>query len=209
MQFVLTHIPHILPALVGVVFMGRFGLYAMRLPPSHLSDEELEVWHAEQAKRRKPPTEVVRRVARLGTAALPLLLVAFGTGLAIYTVDLSGHRPSEAMRMIHAGSALVGLALVAVKLAALPEGRLRQGLRPARMHAEGSSLAMAVSGGLLVVSGLALLVSPSSSSGTATVHLIVSVIWMLLFQWHLYRYLSRAVRSALREPAPTVVEHTA
>ena len=36
-QFVLLHIPHFLPAVVGLGFLARFGVYAMRLPPAHLA----------------------------------------------------------------------------------------------------------------------------------------------------------------------------
>jgi hypothetical protein len=52
MGFVLTHLPHIIAPLLGVGFLARFGLYMRRLPPAHLSDEELAEWHAQrQAKK--------------------------------------------------------------------------------------------------------------------------------------------------------------
>jgi hypothetical protein len=48
--FVLTHLPHIIPAILGLAFLARFGLYVKRLPPAHLNDEELAEWHARRAR---------------------------------------------------------------------------------------------------------------------------------------------------------------
>jgi hypothetical protein len=53
MQAVIAHLPHIIPAIAGVAFMGRFALYAIRLPPAGLSDEELAEWQAARAARRR------------------------------------------------------------------------------------------------------------------------------------------------------------
>jgi len=48
---ILTHLPHIIPAILGVAFLGRFALYIKRLPPAHLNDEELAEWHRERAHK--------------------------------------------------------------------------------------------------------------------------------------------------------------
>jgi len=51
-RFFLTHLPHIIAPLLGLAFLARFALYVRKLPPAHLSDEELAQWHAErQAKK--------------------------------------------------------------------------------------------------------------------------------------------------------------
>jgi hypothetical protein len=50
-EFFLTHLPHIVAPLLGMAFLGRFAVYVKRLPPSHLSDEELAEWHARRAKK--------------------------------------------------------------------------------------------------------------------------------------------------------------
>jgi hypothetical protein len=51
-DFVLTHLPHIIAPLLGLAFLARFAFYVRRLPPAHLSDEELAEWHAQrQAKK--------------------------------------------------------------------------------------------------------------------------------------------------------------
>ena len=52
MRLILTHLPHILAPLLGLAFLARFALYVRRLPPAHLSDEELAEWHAQRAKGR-------------------------------------------------------------------------------------------------------------------------------------------------------------
>jgi hypothetical protein len=51
MNFFLTHLPHIIAPLVGLAFLIRFALYVRRLPPAHLSDEELAAWHAERGHK--------------------------------------------------------------------------------------------------------------------------------------------------------------
>jgi hypothetical protein len=48
-SLILTHLPHIIPALLGLAFLARFALYVRRLPPSDLSDDELAEWHARRA----------------------------------------------------------------------------------------------------------------------------------------------------------------
>lgn len=48
-SFILTHLPHIIAPLLGLAFLARFALYVRRLPPSHLSDDELAEWHARRA----------------------------------------------------------------------------------------------------------------------------------------------------------------
>jgi hypothetical protein len=52
MSFILTHLPHILAPLLGLVFLARFAVYVKRLPPSNLTDEELAAWHAEHGGKK-------------------------------------------------------------------------------------------------------------------------------------------------------------
>ncbi len=50
--FILSHLPHIIAPLLGLAFLTRFAIYIRRLPPAHLSDDELAEWHAQrQAKK--------------------------------------------------------------------------------------------------------------------------------------------------------------
>jgi hypothetical protein len=46
MQLILSHLPHIIPAIVGLAFLARFTWYMKSLPPADLTDEELANWHA-------------------------------------------------------------------------------------------------------------------------------------------------------------------
>jgi len=53
-SFILTHLPHIIAPLLGLAFLARFALYVRRLPPSHLSDDELAEWHARRTHGPQP-----------------------------------------------------------------------------------------------------------------------------------------------------------
>jgi hypothetical protein len=194
-QFVLLHIPHFLPAVVGLGFLARFGVYAMRLPPAHLSDEELAEWHRQKHAAQAPPRPVAAATARLSTAALPLLIAGLVTGLLIYTVDLRGDRPSAAMAWTHTLTSTAGLVLVAFKLRALEPGRLREGTRRRNALTEGMSLLLLATSVPLFLSGLPLIWDSSSTSFVAHVHLVIAAVWMVVFQIHVFRYLGRALRA--------------
>jgi hypothetical protein len=56
MDLVLQHIPHIIPAVVGLLFLVRFGIYARRLPPNDLTDAELAEWNRKHG-RKTPSAE--------------------------------------------------------------------------------------------------------------------------------------------------------
>ena len=51
MQLILTHLPHIIPAIVGLAFLARFTWYVKRLPPADLTDEELASWQASHGRK--------------------------------------------------------------------------------------------------------------------------------------------------------------
>jgi hypothetical protein len=53
MPAVIAHLPHIVPAVIGLLFMARFAMYAIRLPPPDLSDQELAEWQAAGGGRRR------------------------------------------------------------------------------------------------------------------------------------------------------------
>jgi hypothetical protein len=50
-QLLLEHLPHLVPAVVGLGFLGRFTLTSARLPPSGLTDAELAEWQRERRRR--------------------------------------------------------------------------------------------------------------------------------------------------------------
>jgi hypothetical protein len=194
-QFVLVHIPHLLPAVVGLGFLARFGVYAMRLPPAHLNDEELAEWHRQKEADRVPPRPVAATTARLSTAALPLLVTGLVTGLLIYTTDLRDDRPSAAMSWTHTLTSSAGLLLVLLKLRALEPGRIRKGLKGRNALTEGVALVLLASSVPLLLSGLPLIWDPSHTSAVARTHLVVAAVWMVVFQIHVFRYFVRALRA--------------
>jgi hypothetical protein len=46
MELFLRHLPHIVPAAVGLAFLIRFAIVTRRSPPADLTDEELRTWQA-------------------------------------------------------------------------------------------------------------------------------------------------------------------
>ena len=85
MDLVLQHIPHIIPAVIGLGFLVRFGIYARRLPPSDLTDEQLADWQRAHSGGRAAP-----RRGRVDPDDVQL------TGAR-------GHRESESLRCPHCG----------------------------------------------------------------------------------------------------------
>jgi hypothetical protein len=194
-QFVLLHIPHFLPAVVGLGFLTRFGVYAMRLPPAHLNDEELAEWHRRKEAQRVPPRPVAMATARLSMVALPLLITGLVTGLLVYTIDLRDDRPSAAMSWTHTLTSTAGLLLVLLKLRGLEPGRIREGLRLRNAFTEGVSLVLLASAVPLLITGIPLVWDPAHGSLVARTHLVVAAIWMVVFQIHVFRYFSRALKA--------------
>lgn len=70
-RLILTHLPHILAPLIGIAFLARFALYVRRLPPSHLSDEELAEWHAERSREREAKQSRSGKRSQASEQALP------------------------------------------------------------------------------------------------------------------------------------------
>ncbi len=202
-RWVLVHLPHLLPPFVAFAFLIRLGIWAADQPPQHFTDEEVTAWRHERdalrAERRRP---VSRRVSRLGLAALVLLLASFGTGLAIYTFNLRGDRPSELHVWLHSGASAAALAIVAVKVAGIGWPAIRAELSAARPQRAASSLVLLALGLPLLATGVVLQVRPDGESTLDYVHLITSVWWAILLQWHLWRYLGRAVAAAIRHAPP-------
>src|SRR4051812_26466320 len=116
MEFVLLHIPHIIPAIVAMGFLGRFAAVMADQPPVEFTDAQIDEWRRVRLERSR-----ARRVratsARLGLIALPLLLLAVATGLWLYTVALRDDRPSSLAIWLHVVVSVAGLAIVTVKVA--------------------------------------------------------------------------------------------
>jgi hypothetical protein len=200
MEFVLLHIPHIIPAFVAMGFLGRFAAVMADQPPAEFSDAQIDEWRRVRIERAR-----ARRVrltsARLGLLSLPLLIMAITTGLWLYTVALRDDRPSSLAIWLHVVSSVLALALVTYKVAETGRARLARGLDPSRFFTDGLSLLMAALVVPLLATGVALLFFPGSSSATAYAHLVGSAWWMTLFGVHLMRYLGRSLDAAFRDRA--------
>ena len=107
MEFVLLHIPHIIPAIVAMGFLGRFAAVMADQPPAEFSDAQIDEWRRVRVERAR-----ARRVratsARLGLLSLPLLIMAVATGLWLYTVALRDDRPSALAIWLHVVASVAG-----------------------------------------------------------------------------------------------------
>ncbi len=199
--WLVTHLPHLAPPIVAFLAMAKMGLWAAEQPPSQFTDEEVAAWNEAMALKRAARRRPVRRgVARAGVLALTPLVAAVVTGLFIYTWNLRDDRPSAALVWTHVVVSVLGLAVASAKVALVGRRRLRADISIRRPQAALSSVLLLGLGVPLLLTGVALLIRPSGSSTTDYVHLIVSVWWTLLLQWHLWRYLGRALARTLRGP---------
>ena len=200
MEFVLLHIPHIIPALVAMGFLGRFAAVMADQPPAEFTDAQIDEWRRVRVERAR--ARRVRRVsARLGLYSLPLLVMAVATGLWLYTIALRDDRPSSLAIWLHVVVSTLGLVIVTAKAAETGRTRLARGLDPARFFTDGLSLILTALAVPLLVTGVVLIAAPSSDSATAYAHLVGSAWWMTLFGVHLMRYLGRSLDAALRGKA--------
>ncbi len=200
MEFVLLHIPHIIPAMVAMGFLGRFAAVMADQPPAEFSDEQIAEWRRVRSERARA-RRVRRTSARLGLLSLPLLILAVATGLWLYTIALRDDRPSALAIWLHVVVSCAGVAIVTGKVLESGRARLARGLDPSRFFTDGLSLILAALAVPLTLTGVILIVSPGSESASAYAHLIGSAWWMTLFGVHLMRYLGRSVDAALRGKA--------
>jgi hypothetical protein len=204
LTWVLLHLPHLLPPALAFVFLARVGVWAADQPPQQFEDEEADLWRAERAARKAAKRRPVRRgVATAGVLALTPLILAIVTGLIIYTFNLRNDRPSPTLIWIHTGFSVVGLALTTWKAGLLGARRLRRELTLRRPQDGLSSLLLLALGVPLLATGVWLLRAPSGNSFADYLHLIVSVWWTLILQWHLWRYLGRALAATFHGTGTT------
>jgi hypothetical protein len=198
-RWVAIHLPHIVPPIIAFLFLARLAVWAAAQPPSHYSDEEVEEWNrVREAERQRLNRPVRRRTSQLGLIALVPLAFSFGTGLWIYTLSLRGD-PSDAWLVwSHSLTGAFGLAVASVKAAELGWRRIRQRLEVRRPQDAILSLVMLALGVPIAITGVLMLLRPSGGAFTAIdyLHIVTGVWWVLLLQWHLYRYLARAMRAS-------------
>jgi hypothetical protein len=181
------HWPHFGFLVIGVVVF----LWMAYRPED--SDSSARV---EEPPRPDPtPASVRRSVARRGLLALGPLLGAVATGAVLYGLDVGGSPVPGAVIWVHAGISTLAALLVIYKLADLGPGRIRRGVTRQRLT-ELVSIALALVSVPLTVTGVALLLTPSTESFMAYAHLISSAWWTGLIGWHLRRYLGPSLRAA-------------
>ena len=202
--WVLTHLPHLLPPVVAFVFLARLAVWASKQPPSHFTDDEVAEWNrlrrAEEARLRAP---VRRRTALLGLVALGPIVPAFGSGLWIYTLALRGEASPGWLFWGHVATSAAALALPTAKTAELGWRRIRGRVQATRPQDAIASLVLLGLGAPILLTGVAMIFRPSGGdfSSIDYLHVITGVWWAVLVQWHLFRYLGRAVRAASGGPA--------
>jgi len=194
------HWPHFGFLVIGV---GVFLWVAYRPDRDAARSSVEETWEPAPA-----PAAVRSSVARRGLLALGPLLATVATGAILYGIDVAGDAPPGAVIWVHSGISALALLLVVYKVADLGVARIRRAFSRQHLH-EVVSIILAALSVPLLVTGVALLVSPSTGSVTAYLHLISSAWWTGLMVWHLRRYLVASLRTALRRPAPARAGTTA
>lgn len=53
MQLVAEHLPHLIPAVAGLGFLGWFSWHLRSGPPPDLTDQELAAWQEARARRKR------------------------------------------------------------------------------------------------------------------------------------------------------------
>jgi hypothetical protein len=210
MRWLVIHLPHLLPPALAFVFLARLGIWAADQPPQQLEDDEADAWRAEREARRAANRRPVRRrVALAGVLALTPAFAAIVTGLVIYTFNIRDDRPSSTLIWVHTALSVAAIVLTTWKALSLGGRRLRRDLTLRQPQAGLSSLVLLGFGVPLTATGVWLVVYPSGDSFSAYLHLITSVWWTLLLQWHLWRYLSRALAATFRGTGTTGSRETA
>jgi hypothetical protein len=151
---------------------------------------------------------VRRGVARRGLVALAPLLGAVATGAVLYGLDVGRDHAGAGVIWTHVGFSILAMLLVGYKLKALGGARLRLAITGQRL----ADLLSLVLGALLtplLITGVALLIAPSTGSFMAYLHLVAAAWWTAMLVWHLWRYMAPAVRSAGKDPeAATESSHS-
>jgi hypothetical protein len=183
------HWPHFGFLVVGV---GVFFWMAYKPQPGQTDDAAAA---PDPVAPSPAPAGVRRSGARRGRLARGPLLGTVATGAILYGLDVGGDSVPGAVIWVHAGISTLAALLVVYKVSDLGVARIRRAFSRARLH-ELVSVVLALLAVPLAVTGVALLLAPSTGSTMAYLHLISSVWWTGLMVWHLRRYLRASVRSA-------------
>jgi hypothetical protein len=180
------HLPHLAFVVVGVIAYFWVGF-------RHRGEGSRETRAI--ASGGVAPRRVGRGVARRGLVALAPLLGAVATGTVLYGLDVGRAHAGTGVIWSHVGFSILAMLLVGYKLKALGGVRLRLAITGQRL----ADVLSLVLGALLVpllITGVALLIAPSTGSFMAYLHLVAAAWWTAMLVWHLWRYMAPAVRSA-------------
>ena len=198
-RWIAVHLPHIVPPIIALVFLARMAVWAAAQPPSHFTDDEVEEWNrAREDERLRRSRPVRRRTALFGLVAVGPLALSFLTGLAIYTLSLRSDPSPGWLIWGHVATGVFGLVLVTAKSAELGWRRILSRVQATRPQDAIASITMLLLGVPIAVTGVVMLLEPSGGAFTTVdyLHVITGVWWVLIVQWHLFRYLGRALRAA-------------
>jgi len=190
-----AHWPHMIFVAVGVIAFLWVAYRPERAPDDGVGGGRRRVEPAELPAPAPAPANVKRSVARRGLLALGPLVGTVATGAVLYGLDVGGGAVPGAVIWVHSGISMLALLLVVYKVADLGLARIRRALRRDRLT-ELVSLILGVLSVPLLVTGIGLLLAPSTSSFFAYSHLVSAAWWTGLLVWHLRRYVGASVRAA-------------
>lgn len=198
-RWIAVHLPHIVPPIIALIFLARMAVWAAAQPPSHFTDDEVDEWNrvreAERGRRNRP---VRRRTALFGVVAVGPLALSFLTGLAIYTLSLRDDPSPAWLVWSHVATGAFGLVVVTAKSAELGWRQILARVQATRPQDAIASITMLLLGLPIALTGVLMLFEPSGGAFTPVdyLHVIAGVWWVLILQWHLFRYLGRALKAA-------------
>ncbi len=192
-----AHWPHLIFVAIGVVAF-LWVAYRPERESAERSGTALALETVERASPAPKATAVRRTAARRGLLALGPLLGTIATGAILYGLDVGGGSVPGAVIWIHSGISALALLLVLYKVSDLGIARIRRAFSRDRLP-ELVSMILGILSVPLIVTGVALLFAPSTSSFFSYAHLISAAWWTELLVWHLRRYVGASVRAVSKQ----------
>jgi len=158
------HLPHLAFVAVGVIAYFWVGF-------RHRDGDRPPRASRAVAPGAVAPRRVARPIARRALLALAPLIGAVATGAVLYGLDVGRDHAGAGVIWSHVGFSILAMLLVGYKLKALGGARLRHAFSSQRL----SDMLSLVLGALLVpllITGIVLLIAPSTGSFMAYLHLV-------------------------------------